>query len=50
MTSAHRHFIVEVYDDFIEVVCEEYSMVITNKNTEHGVVDQRPAAVELKPK
>jgi hypothetical protein len=50
VTAGHRHYLVQTYDDVIEVVCEEYSVVLTNKNTEQGVADQRSAAVKSKPK
>ena len=34
VTSTHRHFLIQTYDDVIEVVCDGFDLVMPKNNTE----------------
>ena len=46
VTSEHRHFLVQTYDDVIEVVCESFEFTLIDTNTEQDADDQAAAAVK----
>ncbi|MEM1296443.1 MAG: hypothetical protein AAGH89_13830, partial [Verrucomicrobiota bacterium] len=48
VTSEHRHFLVQTYDDVIEVVCEAFEFTLIDTSTEQVGADQPTAAMDSK--